>query len=310
MTFHELLLTAAHHLHPLDGPQGLWRRARFVALAIRYYPLIVTLLESGAIAAALAERPQLLGAVEWPFLHKDWSVRRRFEAMRSHHSEIENLPWLRVHMNESRVVTDLHDVVPGLRVLIDRPDWFLREGKLAINLFLENERIYTLAFALDRSGSQRIVRIGAVQGRDIENIEAIYRDLTKKLHGARPRDFLFTVFQMICGAAGVDRILGVSEACRHHLHPYFGRKLRTTPSANYDEIWKDRGGVPAQEGFFELPLRPPVRSESDIPARKRAMYRRRYELYDRIAADVRRLAAAPNPELAGSLCEYSAKAAG
>lgn len=298
MTFHELLLTAARHLHPLHEPQDLWRRARFVLLAIRHHQLIVTLLSGGAIAAALAERPQLLGAVEWPFLHKDWDVARRFGAMRAHHAEVASMPWLRLGVEEVRPVSDLGDVYPGLRVLIDRPEWFLREGKLSLNLFLGDERIYTLAFALDRFEGKRVARIGAMQGRDLENIEGIYRDLTKKLHGARPRDFLFTVFQMICQEAGVERIFGVSEACRHHLHPYFGSKSRTTPSANYDQIWRDRGGVPCEGGFFEMPVSPGVRPDCEIPSHKRSMYRKRYQLYDRVRADVRGLARGVKAELA------------
>jgi len=295
MTFHELLLAAANHMHPLHSPQDLWRRARFVAVGLRHYQLILSLLSGGAFAAALAERPQLLGAIQWPFLHKDWDVRHRFEAMRAHHAEVENLPWLRLRVEERRIFSELGDLMPGLRVVLDRPEWFIREGKLAINLFVENERVYSLAFALGRIGEQRVARIGAMQGRDLADIEAVYRTLTKKLHGARPRDFLFTVFQIMCQAAGVQRILGVSEACRHHLHPYFGSKKQTTPSANYDEIWQDRGGVPASGGFFELPVCPGVRSDSEIPSHKRAMYRRRYQLYDRVREDVQTLAGASAP---------------
>lgn len=294
MTFHELLLAAARQLHPVHAPHDLWRRARFLVVAVWHYQLIYTLFKSGVISATLAERPQLLGAVEWPFLHKDWDVNRRFEAMRAHHTEVATQPWLRLALDETRVVSDLGGVVPGLRVVLDRPEWFLREGKLTLNLFIDAERVYSLAFALGRADGRLVAYIGAMQGRDLDNIETIYRDLTKKLHGARPRDFLFTVFQMLCTTAGVERIFGVSEACRHHLHPYFGSKRQITPSANYDEIWKDRGGVPVEGGFFEMPVAPTVRPDGDVPPHKRAMYRRRYQMYDRVREDVRLLAGGPH----------------
>lgn len=296
MRFHQLALSAARVVHPIKKPIDVFYRARFLALILRHRRHIQSWLDAGdtgGLGSSLAQRPQMIGPVIWPYLHKDWVVAQRFAAVRAHFVELESLPWLRMGVNDSRTIADLSDLLPGLRIILDRPLWFLREGELTLNIFVEDTRVYSLSFLLGRDGAApgiRSANIGAMQGRNLDNIESIYRDLTKKLHGARPRDFIFTVFQFLAAEAQVSHIRGVSDACRHHHHPYFGTKAQTTQSASYDDIWKDREGTPGPGGFFDLPLAFTPRPESEIPSHKRSMYRKRYALYDRIRTDIQRFA--------------------
>jgi uncharacterized protein VirK/YbjX len=51
---------------------------------------------------------------------------------------------------------------------------------------------------------------------------------------------------------------------------------------NYDEVWRDRGGVERDDGFFELPVERQVREIEDVPSKKRQMYRQRYAMMDSI----------------------------
>jgi uncharacterized protein VirK/YbjX len=55
---------------------------------------------------------------------------------------------------------------------------------------------------------------------------------------------------------------------------------------NYDEIWEDRGGVPGDDGFFVLPTAFSQRDISDVPAKKRSMYRRRYAMLDQLSTGI------------------------
>jgi uncharacterized protein VirK/YbjX len=289
MRFSQLALSAAAVVHPIKKPIDVFYRARFLSLILKNRAHIQTWLDAGdagGLVTSLADRPQMIGPVIWPYLHKDWSVAERFAAVRAHFAELESIPWLRLGVNDSRTIADLGDLLPGLRIVLDRPLWFLREGELTLNIFVMEHRVYSLSFLLGRTGDPpgaRIALIGAMQGRNLDNIESIYRDLTKKLHGARPRDFIFTVFQLLAAEAQIQHIRGVSDACRHHHHPYFGTKAQTTQSASYDDIWKDRDGTPGPGGFFTLPLTFVPRPESEIPSHKRSMYRKRYALYDRLA---------------------------
>jgi len=292
--FVHLLIRAMRIAHPMENSRSAWRRLRFLLLAWRHRPLIEIWLNSpdADLPESVLSRPEMIGAVEWPYLHKDWPVPRRFEAIRAHYAEVVSIAWMRIGIQDTRTLSELDDIAPGLRIVLDRPHWFLREGELTLNLFLQEERVYSLSFSLARVNGERTAYIGGLQGRNLDEIESVYRDMTKKLHGARPRDFLFSAFQIACQAAGVTRVLGVSDACRHHRHPYFGAKAIVTPGASYDEVWRDRGGKEAVGGFFELPTELHLRAVEEIPSRKRSMYRRRYALYDRMRADIARIAGA------------------
>jgi uncharacterized protein VirK/YbjX len=85
-------------------------------------------------------------------------------------------------------------------------------------------------------------------------------------------------------------VFGVGEAYRHHHHEYFTPEANAHPRADYDEIWRDRGGRPTTDGFFELPAELSVRPMSQIPPQKRAMYRRRYALFEQVGTACKRFA--------------------
>jgi uncharacterized protein len=87
---------------------------------------------------------------------------------------------------------------------------------------------------------------------------------------------------MLLREIGVARLFAVSDAARHHRHPYFRGIKQATQ--NYDEIWADRGGVAVDADFFELPLSPERRDEATIKPNKRSMYRKRFEFLDALEA--------------------------
>jgi uncharacterized protein len=285
-----LIQRAALQVHPEPGLTSWVRRLRFMVRALACRRLIgrwAAAEPSSSLAADLRDRPGSLGIVVWPYINKDWPAERRFEAVFEHHERVRDLPLLQLRLAQSRDLFDLSDLFTGLRVVLDRAPWFQREGELVLNLFLHEERVYSVAFSFGLHDGSRVAFIGGVQGRDIEGIGDVYKAITKKLHGARPRDFLVTVLQLICEQSGVQAMLGVCDAHRHHRHPYFSAAGKQTPSADYDEIWRDRGGTPLTgSGFFRIEARWAPRNEDEVPANKRAVYRRRNALYLRLQASL------------------------
>ena len=274
------------------GPRAIRRRAQFMRAARHLGPALATLRSpapGSALARALAQRPQLVGAVVWPYVCAQWDANARLRHLAAHFEALDRVPALDVAADAATELLSLCDVSPGLRVVLDQPAWFMREGPLVLNLFEGQVRLYSLAFSLGGPASRPTACIGALQGVTTEGVLDHYRALTKALHGQRPRDFLIELFRMMCRAAGVAEILAVADAQRVHRSAYFGEAKSTHLQVDYDEIWRDRGGAARDAAFFTLPLRACAKDLEEVPSKKRAMYRRRYEL---LAALAPRMAAA------------------
>jgi uncharacterized protein len=258
------------------------RRIRFLARALGVYGSIKPMLNAprgSALEKLLEVRPETVGAVIWPYQCCTWDARTRLARIVEHCSVAESIGGcVNFPVGEERLLVDLSHIREGFRVIVDQPKWFLREGQLVLNLFLSEERIYSLAFSLFRQAGGIAAFIGAVQGRDIKGINDVYRELTKLSHGMRPRDLVIEVFRMFCAELGVTEILAVSDECRHHRAGYFGNSAGTKFSSNYNEIWEDRGAERVDPTCYSLNVHYEERDISSIPSKKRSLYRRRYEV--------------------------------
>jgi uncharacterized protein VirK/YbjX len=149
------------------------------------------------------------------------------------------------------------------------------------------DRIFHLGFCLSTENGKRVAYIGALQGRVKTNIHSYtvdvhesYRRFTKAAWGMRPRDFLIEAFKMFCKKLDVSEIRALSDIN----HPQ--RKLVPDIKLSYDQVWLERGGNCSGNGFFILPIAAARRIASNIPAKKRAMYAKRYSMLDAIEADL------------------------
>lgn len=228
-----------------------------------------------------------IGVVQWPYISRCWEAPQRLDVVASHFERVAGQfpALLLLGRDENLRLCDLSSHSPGCCLVLDRPIWFKREGELVLNLFQADLRVASLAFTLGRSQGETCLFIGAVQGIhkgiDSETSLAIYRDLTKDFEGLRPRSLLLEALKCLGRTLGVTQLYAVSDACRHHRHPYFGNDKGQDLAANYDVIWQEHGAIASdREDFFTLPLAPAQRAEADIPAKKRAMYRRRQALLD------------------------------
>ena len=90
------------------------------------------------------------------------------------------------------------------------------------------------------------------------------------------------VFRTFCRCANVSRIYAVNDAKRQHRSSYFGAAKSEILFMNYNHIWTERGGTQDSEDFFVLSMDTPMKNLEEIASKKRAMYRRRYELLQSI----------------------------
>ena len=179
------------------------------------------------------------------------------------------------------VLADLSSISPGVSLIADRTPWLAREGHLAVSLFKDDFRAFSVSFSLLRDPDLSLF-IGGLQGRRSDEILALYRDLTKHFEGMRPRDFLLEALRLFAVKIGVQRIYAVADEHKISRHKYFAGK--ETGGFSYDDAWLDRGGSRVAPTHFELPRAGSRRPIEEIPAKKRSMYRRRYEMLDAIDA--------------------------
>jgi uncharacterized protein VirK/YbjX len=281
------LVSAARRTFPGNGPSALVRQGRMVLAGLRDFPLTQRMLEprpGTALDRIMAQRPEFIGALLWPYLAASFDAEERLRRIVAHYEVIDTLgPPFPFDCDERLVLVDLAEVLPGLRLVLDQPIWFLREGGLVLNLFIDGFRAFSVAFSLRREADGQLTAwIGGLQGRNRDDMLETYRTLTKRMHGLRPRDFLLEALKMLLRQFGVTRLYAVSDAARHHRHAFFGRVKAVLQ--DYDEIWSDRGGVPVSADFFELPLTAERRDEATIKPNKRSMYRKRFEFLDGLEA--------------------------
>ncbi len=264
---------------------------KFFINAIRYHKDLAPILDAAdgsAMKNLLDDRKEITGVVLWPFICSDWDAPKRIQQIASHCATIDRLGAPFTYGVKQRVVLlNMNNTIEGLRIIMDEPIWFLREGQLVINIFFNNFRAYSLAFSFDTNKDGKIdVIIGAIQGRNTDDILDTYRVFTKAMHGIRPRDFLIEVAKMVFRQINVSRILAVSDFSRVHRHSFFGSKAENLLSVNYDEVWQDRGAKRYDRSFWQLPVESTRKDLAEIKSKKRSLYKKRFALLDEVEADI------------------------
>ncbi|NBB03780.1 VirK/YbjX family protein [Pseudomonas monteilii] len=285
------LVKSVFTLQPGYSLRALNNKYKLTREIVRQWPEVNAFMQR--MTAALGQQGlqrlgvDCIGVVQWPYLSKCWEAPQRLEVVASHFEVLAGQfpALLLLGRDESLTLCELASYSPGCRLVLDRPIWFKREGELVLNLFQGDLRVASLAFSLCRDQGGLSMFIGAVQGIhkgiDSDTSLAIYRDLTKDFEGLRPRSLLLEALKCLARMLGVAHLYAVSDACRHHRHPYFGSDKAQDLAANYDVIWQENGATASnRDDFFTIPLAPAQRAEQDIPAKKRAMYRRRQALLD------------------------------
>jgi uncharacterized protein VirK/YbjX len=241
------------------------------------------------LTRALIRHPLIYGAIFWPYMSRKWPLKRRLASIDQHYRMLDGPAAIITHATFQDVeLAQFDEDVPGLRLVLDKAEWFIREGEIVLNLFIEDRRIYSIAFTLGIDVDQPLAYVGALQGSNSRDALEVYRSITRALHGMRPRDVLLTALKLLCGELKIPRIWAVCRDDLVHNSPYFGDSHKDKILADLDQVWLEHGGTALDNGFIEIPVVVKYRDVEDIPSRKRAAYRRRYRMLDRLALDIKR----------------------
>ncbi|MBN8819599.1 MAG: DUF535 family protein [Sphingomonas sp.] len=218
-----------------------------------------------------------------PICCVNWTVEQKVARIVDHHATIHALGGiLRPTWGEPRELTKLPALGPDYSLKIDEPYWMTCDGLSTLSLWHGVDRMFTIAFIISREETGLKVYVGGLQGRDGDDVLERYRAMTKDAHGIRPRDLMIELHRMVCRAIGVTDLLAVAEDARHWHHRYADEEARGVASLNYDDAWIERSGERLCANWFALPVAPVRREVSDIPSRKRSLYRQRYAMLDAI----------------------------
>jgi uncharacterized protein VirK/YbjX len=234
-----------------------------------------------------------LGVIEWPYIHNSWDIDHKLNVMAGHY-EFMAYAYPRLVLDRNNAiynVIDLDAISKDVSIVIDIAPWFLREGELVINIFRQDLRVASMAFAICIINNENIAYIGAVQGIhsgvSAEESLEIFRILTKDFEGLRPRSLMLEVLKIIFDKLGVQKIYAISEQHRHHRHPYFGNSQETVFKSDYNAFWEEHGGIFNDgNGFYSLPLNLAIKDLSTIASKKRSLYKRRYEMIESIKDNI------------------------
>jgi len=164
---------------------------------------------------------------------------------------------------------------------------FRREGQWTLSVHCDKigDELCSIAFAVEEVNGQWVAYAGAIQGGAGANEETI-KASWKAMHGVRAKAMAIFALQEVVSALGVSRLLGAGNS----IQMSSGKHMISVPwnkiSFNYNQMWEEADGKAVEEGWFELPLREIRRSREEIKTNKRALYTRRYALFDLLSAAV------------------------
>jgi uncharacterized protein VirK/YbjX len=233
----------------------------------------------------LRRQPGIVTFLAAPLVSATWDAKTRISRIVDHCLMIDRIG---APFNGARrarnLVCRLPAPIDAYYVAIETPPPKMRDGLLTLVLMKEDVGVFTLSFIFAAGQNGLEAYVGAVQGSAEQDAGDINRSFTKAANGVRPRDFVIEMFRAICHEIGATCFYGVSDSIRHQKSDYFriGATDYDQVKLNYDAAWVERGGTLLPNGFFELSSTRPERPPESIPARKRAMYRNRAEMWDEI----------------------------
>lgn len=260
-------------------------RYRFFLRALFVYPVATfrylrALCELEDLEQLLEAIPVLPAKLHRPYLYRSNAVWQRAQTVMDHYQFVRTQPesvrrYLQVYRETPLVTTEGRG---GEQISVTcTPCGFDREGELMLVLYCDGTPVIRISFSFIRWRGNFTLFIGGLQGPREDGAETI-RHATHVCYGLFPRRVLCEAVAALAEVCRLNTITAVSEEQHVLRHDRF--------VARYSECWIAVGGVYDVSGVYRLFVPLPRKGEEDIPARKRAEYRRRNALLDSIRSGI------------------------
>lgn len=212
------------------------------------------------------------------FLDKRFNSEQRFQCIK------DNLLFLSTHLSTKDIdpiweyPLSFGEIVEEFEIILNINEQQPMEGYLALELRYKPTRqlVYLLTFGKLNSTS---LLIAAVQGPNYDGSKELVKQLTKKCHGLRPAYLMVEMMKGLTQILGYQQLLGIPQK--------YQNKSRLIQSkryiVNYNTIFQESGGILDQ--YWLLPITN-KRSLDNIASNKRSMYRKRYEMLDKLMVTI------------------------
>lgn len=170
------------------------------------------------------------------------------------------------------------DLGGGFSACLDLNDLHPEEGLWALSLrTAEQDRVFQLSFGFARDGA---ILVGSVQGGKRSTTfqpDVAIKALTKQCHGLRPQHLIVHLLMALAKQWNCSDVHFVDPR-----HQAKSRWYRPPHHIRFDYLGLfDELGMQQQvNGHWRAPLALPRRDLSEVDSRKRAQYRRRYDMLD------------------------------
>ncbi|MGK3143989.1 VirK/YbjX family protein [Pantoea sp. C2G6] len=279
-------------------PNKLWMSKRFrlkFVLRTLISPLTTmhyldTLSHLPQITLLMKTQGLLPAKLHRPYLRAGFTIAQRAQAILDHYTLMNNLanPALCQLLQSAgdNPLATLSGKNGETFLLSCSSGYFDREGEVTLVLRYNSEIIASLSFSIINEHNQRTLLIGGLQGPRKHISNDLIREATKAAHGLFPKRLLMEALFIVAEQAGVENILAVGD----ETHVFRSLRYRHSKGdkffASYSEFWLSLGGEARRDGVFTLPLSLPRKALEEIASKKRAEYRRRYELLDSLVEQV------------------------
>ncbi|MCB5310451.1 VirK/YbjX family protein [Yersinia massiliensis] len=275
---------------------GSWHklmfRLKFIARSLicpkLTFNLLGILVKQPFLSKMLREQPDLPCKLHRPYLANTFNNRQKLAVLQDHFELInECMPAsLRHHYanNSPYQLTELTGKNEEKYFLyLAAIARFNKEGE--ITLMLTNEQQQTLAvltFSLFHYQQQKTLFIGGLQGADNDTPHSEIHLSTKACHGLFPKRLVLEAACTLANLMGATQIIAVGNSTHIYQNWRYRAKKKDKLHADYDSFWRSLGGIQCSKGHFSLPTQIARKPIEDIASKKRAEYRRRYQLLDQL----------------------------
>lgn len=235
----------------------------------------------------LARQPRLPVRLHRAYLAKNLDHKTKLDAVRYHYNAIRSFfsaTEFKNYLSEDGLQlaqiegknSEVFSVIMTSFIILDK------EGESTILVRnCTGETLAEMTFTLCNYEGSSTLFIGGLQGGSRLLPHEEIQKATKSCHGIFPKRIVMEAICCFGEQLNIEQILAVSNEQHIFRSPRYDDKNKVILS-DYNTFWESVGGECDSNGYYHIPLTLARKSEADIASKKRAEYRRRYQLLDSI----------------------------